>query len=434
MGNFLIKRHLNSLFFHYFPGDNSGGGGGGTMTRGGGGGGGDGVNIFGKKKKGRKALIQEIESELVENAKEANRQRQCMERTSENLEHRLRVIKTETERVNRTRLNENSHLIFECNDLRRELKNIQRKLDVSNQQCMELKRTNKKLMTNQATTQPPIWESSKMPSGNNSPHGNDQSKILSFMDVVEDIRGGLEKDKSDDEKVPEDGHGEIGQSLSAIELSAYDNSKAEPSTKSLKKAVQMQSAPAIFDDLSSRSRCTSARGKNENTRPRGGASPIPDTAGLRDSMTVEQRMLRKKDAQIQRLVDEANALTSQLDESNREKAMQRTELSRLRGIIANVIQTAPPLSGTKLPKRGKPNERVLLSVGMNNTTRVSNSLTHADFTGYPSDDDLAHMSASGSTVKPPAGGPVNDDDSTAGGKMRPVKVPIGAGYDARKKK
>lgn len=423
-------------------GVDTGGGGGG-----GGGNGGGGLNLLGKKSSSRKAIIAEIESELVENAKEANRQRQCMERTSENLEHRLRVIKNETERVNRTRLNENSHLIFECNDLRRDLKNVQRKLDIANQQCNELKRTNKSLMNASATRPgPPLrWPSGEEDTYEPSPISRvPPHRMESFMDVV--------KEAVVHEVAPP--ASQLVESHSAIELGSVDDLQggggggggAGSGPKSNKK-VHVQSAPNFFeDDLSAHSNVS---GKslhmnvtNSKLNAPGNGSPIPDTNLLRESMTVEQRLLRKKDAAIERLVEETSALSAQLDESMREKAMQRTELTRLRSIIANVIQTAPPLTGTKSLKRVKnPHERVLLTVGMNNATRITSSNTNADFTGYPSQDDLTHMSASGSGVlsgvKPP-GKRMTDDDTTADvssgvvKKTRPVKVPVGAGYDMRK--
>jgi hypothetical protein len=212
------------------------------------------------------------------------------------------------------------------------------------------------------------------------------------------------------------------------------------------KKVHMQSAPNFFeDDLSARSRASNGGRSlhmnvtNSRISTKGDGTPMPDTV-LKESLTVEQRLLRKKDTAIERLVDETNALSAQLDESNREKAMQRTELTRLRGIIANVIQTAPPLGGTKPLKRVKGHDRVLLTVGMNNATRITSTNTQADFTGYPSQDDLSHMSATGASVKPPpaAGSLISDDDSQSqtsqGGtrKVRAVKVPVGAGYDMRK--
>jgi len=394
--------------------------------------------VLGKKTSSRKAIIAEIESELVENAKEANRQRQCMERTSENLEHRLRVIKTETERVNRTRLNENSHLIFECNNLRRDLKNVQRKLDIANQQCNELKRTNKKLAS--ATTAPLRWPSKD--SGDISPFEQSPSsrgppmKLDSFMEVVNEVVHEVAPPPKP-----------LAESQSAIELGSADDlqggtgSGPDVAAPKSNKKVHVQSAPNFFeDDLSARS---NQAGKplqmnvtNSRVNTTGNGSPIGDTT-LRESMTVEQRLLRKKDTAIERLVEETTVLAAQLDESNREKAMQRTELTRLRSIIANVIQTAPPLTGTKTLKKIKnPNERVLLTVGMNNATRITSSNTNADFTGYPSQEDLSNMSAAGSALAPgnQASKIFSDDDSqgSMGKKQRQVKVPVGAGFDMRK--
>jgi hypothetical protein len=51
----------------------------------------------------------------------------------ENFKHRLERTKAEASRINRTRLNEKSPLIFGCDELRKEVKNLQRKLEISNE-------------------------------------------------------------------------------------------------------------------------------------------------------------------------------------------------------------------------------------------------------------------------------------------------------------
>lgn len=392
---------------------------------------GSGFNVLGKKKSSKKAIVQEIESELIENAKEANRQRQCMERTSENLEHRLRVMKTETERVNRTRLNENSHLIFECNDLRRELKGVQRKLDVANQTINELRRSNKALMNSAGTSPTREWRDLDLEG-----YGGDVSKL---MDSHEELPSEASKSALNNTsgKPVEDSEvashnssmrDALVKSQSAVQLG---QSGRDLSKKGKSKKVHLNSTPQMGTESSPSLRNMTL----SSAQPRHGA-PKPESF-LQGSMTVEQRLLQKKEATIERLVDEATALTAQLDESNREKAMQRTELSRLRGLLANVIQSAPPLpggtpgDGGRGSKRGgKASDRVLLTVGMNNATRVTSSNTQADFTGYPSQDDLYNMSAMGTNGRPNVASEI-DDDSSIGG-MKPVKPPAGSGFDIRK--
>jgi len=55
---------------------------------------------------------------LIENAKEAERQRKFLEKESGGLKHRLLSNHTDVERAARARLRENSNLLYECNDLR----------------------------------------------------------------------------------------------------------------------------------------------------------------------------------------------------------------------------------------------------------------------------------------------------------------------------
>jgi hypothetical protein len=84
-----------------------------------------------KKKKRKKDLIAEIDQELLENAKEANRQRAFIERSAADLKHRLDLANLEMIRSSQRRLHENSHLVYECNELRAELKTLKRRLKIA---------------------------------------------------------------------------------------------------------------------------------------------------------------------------------------------------------------------------------------------------------------------------------------------------------------
>ena len=91
------------------------------------------------------SMVQEIDEALIETAKEADRQKKFVERQSNNLKHRLHNVNREAHSLARHRLNENSNLLFECNDLRMETKELNRKLairknelDVANRTIREL--------------------------------------------------------------------------------------------------------------------------------------------------------------------------------------------------------------------------------------------------------------------------------------------------------
>jgi hypothetical protein len=127
--------------------------------------------------------------------------------------------------------------------------------------------------------------------------------------------------------------------------------------------TQQQSAPKILQSIDDEHRASA---------PDNGA-PIPNDY-YKGAMTVEQRMLRKKENQIQKLTKDIEALTFQLDEASRERSMQRTELSRLRGLLAKSLSAtqAPSASLATGPPQSASNRlrgRLLLSVGMDNAVR-----------------------------------------------------------------
>jgi hypothetical protein len=99
---------------------------------------------------------------------------------------------------------------------------------------------------------------------------------------------------------------------------------------------------------------------------------IGEGGPVKGAMSVEQRLLKKKDGQIDRLTREAQNLAGQLDEASRERSMQRTELSRLRAMLTNALasQSSAQAPGSASPPRqNKLKGRLLLSVGMDNAVR-----------------------------------------------------------------
>ena len=69
--------------------------------------------------KQEKQFIRDVEDALVETAKEADRQRSFKEREAETLKHRLQSNKLEADLTINRRLQDNSSLLFECNELRK---------------------------------------------------------------------------------------------------------------------------------------------------------------------------------------------------------------------------------------------------------------------------------------------------------------------------
>ena len=56
------------------------------------------------------------------------------------MKHRLLSNHTDVERAARARLRENSNLLYECNDLRREVKQLERQLDVQGNEKQDMLR------------------------------------------------------------------------------------------------------------------------------------------------------------------------------------------------------------------------------------------------------------------------------------------------------
>lgn len=326
----------------------------------------------GKGKNIKKAIIREIESELIENAKEAQRQKQFVERSAENLKHRLENTKAEASRINRTRLNENSHLIFECNELRKEVKNLQRKLEISNQALLDAQAQS--LVNNFAKggnlvaphTQPTPnsreWNES-FPASPGSPN-DDPSDVTGLMKraAAQSMRDSPDYHLPDPRRT-----GGQRATQSAVEFA--------PANQHDVNLTHQQSAPKILQTINDNhdDHLAVSISQSQIHQQSGGVdngAPIPKDY-YKGAMTVEQRMLRKKDTQIQKLTKDIEALTFQLDEASRERHMQRTELSRLRALLAKSLaskptdSTIPPQSASSNRLRG----RLLLSVGMDNAVR-----------------------------------------------------------------
>ena len=69
-----------------------------------------------------------------------HRQKSFAEQQADSLRHRLDSTRVEALRVSQSRLNENSQLVVECNELRRELKTVARELDACRQREADLLR------------------------------------------------------------------------------------------------------------------------------------------------------------------------------------------------------------------------------------------------------------------------------------------------------
>lgn len=98
----------------------------------------------GADQKMEKGFLAEVEAELVETAKEADRQKLFVERASKNVQHRLDQVRDESNRQMQKRLMENSTLMFDCNNLRKEVRDLSRKVVLLEEQNKLLVRRSEK--------------------------------------------------------------------------------------------------------------------------------------------------------------------------------------------------------------------------------------------------------------------------------------------------
>jgi len=387
----------------------------------------------------KKALLQEIESELIESAKEAHRQRQFVERSAENLQHRLRSTKQEASRINRARLNENSHLIFECNELRKEVKNLTRKLEIANQALLDAQA--QQLVASVGVAQKDDMQSCKdwemdITRSDNESDTTAHIRKAAAQSMKESGRSSREASAPPSTRRTNSGNSSARPgfdkkaSASAVQLGDRANRVGDVKTD----MHAQTSAPNLHSAGNSPPQRGSFAVSNSKTKRPGSAkdyagSPIAHDY-LKGAMTVEQRLLRKKDAQIEKLVKETEALTAQLDEASRERNMQRTELSRLRALLAKVMSQTPagnlPQAHTtaRSTARSTKENRLMIAVGMDNSVRVNHGKTHADITGHPSQHDLEVMGAYGQSTSLSKR---HDDDSinTSKGSREQMRLPLG---------
>ena len=85
----------------------------------------------------------EVEAELEESVKEADRRRTFVESNARNLKHRLSASRKHAELDNKVRLAENSSLMYECNDLRWQVRELERKLQTTEVQLSHAMRARK---------------------------------------------------------------------------------------------------------------------------------------------------------------------------------------------------------------------------------------------------------------------------------------------------
>ena len=366
------KELLNSNGDEY-DSDEEGGGGGGNGATGYGTGGGDGPRTTGGgggKGVSGKVMMKEVEDELVDAAKESERQKLFVERQCSDYLHRLNRTRNEALRLTKSRLNENSTLMYECNDLRREVRELQRKLEVSMMHAdkaeRELRVSNRAL--NEAQTNGNGNSPSKGGTNNNGANGNTSGSGYS-KDILQEIANG-KYDEGDantnrslnmnniydtySQKVNGNGAG-VGVGLGSVSLnggdsdvlSSHSDNKIPPIDSSKFKNNKSKNA-----NINSTGALPNSAGRLLiNSKSAVGFNNVNQQMSMTDGLIESKRTTKQlntfksnksylgtgnkslADRTSDRLTNEIEMLVVQLDNSERENIMQSREMNRLKNII-----------------------------------------------------------------------------------------------------
>jgi len=387
-------------------------------------------------------MAQEIDEALVETAKEADRQKKFVERQSNNLRHRLQNVTRESHTLARHRLNENSNLLFECNDLRMETKELNRKLSIKRNELDLAQRTIKELkaqlgVASRATSALGETRRAVSPAKNTVVNNHTNTTLSNSISapvsnetldsrypaqwVVHNALTGNEKH----EGAPEPTLAPIrGQQVTTM----------IPAVKKMARGHNSQSAPMLHDDDST---ITEAPAPHKSASDLhlgvGKTKQLSMTvSGSADMVVREMKLAVRRpkgvaaltatgtDWQVDKLSKEVSNLANQLDDALREKEVQRMELSKLRKLM--MATSIAPNAGTAYQQGGSPthpsmgNPLHLPSI-VTSTYSVDSTegkdmrqLSNADVYGVPSEADMADMQLRPTTA---GGTPLNSEEAAA---------------------
>lgn len=378
----------------------------------------------------------ERDLDLEDAAKEAERQKYFAERQAQNLEHRLKSTKAEAIRINNSRLKENSQLVFECNELRRQLKLTARDLDATKQREAEALRALASLkggntaMARQSNANQSRSAYSRGSEGpdregdydEDDPEGGYMDKAASYHEVMEPSEDGSSSREptrargfgsnknalsgrpfSDSSKLMDDSSVSVSQQLSgAAKAIANDSLKAQSlGSRELKsKLVRDDRAEAAGSDLEPQLPMSIAGLRPAKVLTAGkriansllaasSASELPKTIKLHMEMP---RILSKDDFTVQRLGDDVAHLTAQLDESAREKAIQQAEIAKLRAdLLKQQITNNRQKMHQKLPSPLKVKQPNLVRKYILDSGNSQQAERGADADGRPTSSDLKDL-------------------------------------------
>jgi hypothetical protein len=293
-------------------------------------------------------MAQEIDEALVETAKEADRQKKFVESQSDMLRHRLRHVSRESHSLARHRLNENSNLLFECNDLRMEAKELNRKLAIRRNDLDVAQRTIKELralLAVQSRTSSPVGERQKtktLPPVSTTATGAAPAESASTGEPLESrlpaqwvVHNALHHhDGSEEGRAKSD---------AAEPILAPIRGKPLPTdgARKMHKSAISQSAPALSDSVSPPTRnanTVSASTDQLSSLGVGMTKQLTLAVPRATDLKVRRRpsnvtSLTGTDWQVDKLSKEVDNLAAQLDDAVREREVQRLEINRLKKLV-----------------------------------------------------------------------------------------------------
>jgi len=310
-----------------------------------------------------KTQVAIVEDALVDAAREAERQRGFMEKESKQTKQRLETVKDESLRGQRTRILENSYLIVQCNSLRQTIKDNDRQLRIKNSEIFELNTT----ISNLKEANKKLTDVFKMADSLKAP---DTLKLSAQqqMDETKDTDAAGSQPLPDVNQPSKKFGIQKAESTGALNVKLGETGGSvisEPSLHSLHgKGVPPKRKTTVVDDYDK-----------------------PNAIKFKRKTPAERN--------AERLSAENEALMKQLDESYREKEMQRLELGRLRKAINklmfekgnNVHGNIGVILGSRSTAYGDDETGSLIYTSMKNDI-VNRSLTSADSRGVPSTNDV----------------------------------------------
>eukprot|EP01038_Epipyxis_sp_PR26KG_P006221 gene6221-8573_t len=400
-----------------------------------------------------KQFLRDVEEALVETAKEADRQKKFVERQSNQLQHRLDVVKEEAHVAAKRKLHENSKLLYECNELRKEITMLHRKLEIKKNE-LDISHRKIEILTSQLSnthqyTNSRSRHTSFAPMGTldgfaNPNNNNAQANRSSAMSVPskpyddetlgsrpdpEPIQPPLNdtSEKAGQGKLIQKARLELSKSAPLLSLQANNSTGAFLYDKNENKmeSVEQKGPPSRgLGNKSSRNSApqldlmvSNANNANVKANKKGNA----DLKSQSIKKGNERVLPTVTELQTEKLHREIDSLAQQLDDSIREREIQRIELSRLRKQMMTLSGSSGVGGTIGIIPSATNNSLMLPSIlsngGINNYpgygldgtgpqagSRIN--LTNADIYGIPSEEDKRALQL----------GPVKNNNSSSAGR------------------